>query len=515
MKKIKLKSKHLQMVLFAIVVLFIGGLGGYYISTTHAANNFDTIVGIDSKCLDNHGNLQVNYNKINLWSCNGTGAQQWTVNATATSPGTIVNANGFCLDVDGDLTAAFTKVDLYQCNGTTAQDWIINTTADTIINPHSNLCLDDFSALTTNGNQIDIYPCNGTAAQKWVITQPSISTPPPTTPPPPVKTPPPVTPPPSTTPPPPSTSTSLFTPPSGKTYIGVQSANGNIASFESAAGITTHPAIVGNYTAADGPLTSVLTQYGNLPTNEAVMVSWNVPMTGGQITSGKEDAYLEAQAAAAKAYGKPIFLRPDWEMNGTWYSDYDTAGGTTPAEYVASWQHIYNIFKNAGVTNTTFVWSTNGGDISGEPVSSSWYPGNSYVGWIAVDVYPQFGGSAQNALTGHDEIDSMLEFAAANGKPFMVSEWGPNSTSAYSDSTLAFDTIFANLETTPDTQFSVASVNPSLASDKSDFAGLMYFNFGGAGSHNATDFLLIDHPTGAAAFRTYTVNKSNFLDAIN
>jgi len=107
----------------------------------------------------------VDYNKIDLWKCNGTIAQQWTYNLTSNGTGTITNVDGYCLDVDGAGTSSMTLVDLYQCNSTVAQVWEVNATTGTIINPHSGLCLDDKAASTKNGNQIWIYTCNGTAAK--------------------------------------------------------------------------------------------------------------------------------------------------------------------------------------------------------------------------------------------------------------------------------------------------------------------------------------------------------------
>jgi hypothetical protein len=126
------------------------------------------LTGVDSKCLDNHGNIMVDDNKINLWECNGTGAQRWTVPASTTT-GTIVNSNGYCLDVKDAGTASGTLVQLYHCNQTVAQDWKINSTTGAIVNPHSGLCLDDEHSNTTNGNQIWVYTCNNTDAQKWTL----------------------------------------------------------------------------------------------------------------------------------------------------------------------------------------------------------------------------------------------------------------------------------------------------------------------------------------------------------
>jgi len=54
---------------------------------------------------DHHGN------KIDLWDCNTTSAQQWTV-----VNGALQN-NGKCMDVTGQATTDGTLVELWDCNG--------------------------------------------------------------------------------------------------------------------------------------------------------------------------------------------------------------------------------------------------------------------------------------------------------------------------------------------------------------------------------------------------------------
>lgn len=124
------------------------------------------IKGIASKCVDNQYGRAANGNKIQLYTCNNTNAQKWTVQ----SNGSIMNANGYCLDAQAGGRTAGTHVQLYQCNSTGAQAWKVNTNG-TITNPQSGLCLDDKHSGTADGTQIWLWTCNGTAAQKWTLTQ--------------------------------------------------------------------------------------------------------------------------------------------------------------------------------------------------------------------------------------------------------------------------------------------------------------------------------------------------------
>jgi len=165
-------KSHALVVSFVAVFAIFGGVIALVL--TRAATDSVTIVGIGGMCLDNNRNINANGNKIQLYTCNGTSAQKWTINK---ANNTIVNNNGYCLDVKGAGKTPETLVQLYTCNGTVAQVWKINKDQHTIVNPNSGLCLDDKYAHTTNGNQIWMYGCNGTNAQKWDVTQLSNTTP--------------------------------------------------------------------------------------------------------------------------------------------------------------------------------------------------------------------------------------------------------------------------------------------------------------------------------------------------
>lgn len=121
------------------------------------------IVGIAGMCLDDKYDQQQDGNTIQLYGCNKTAAQTWTL----PGDGTIHLANSnYCLDVFHSGTAPGTTVQLYGCNGTVAQQWVVNGDGS-IENPHAGLCLDDQHSGTSDGNPIWIWTCNGTSAQKW------------------------------------------------------------------------------------------------------------------------------------------------------------------------------------------------------------------------------------------------------------------------------------------------------------------------------------------------------------
>ena len=78
------------------------------------------ITNANGLCLDDRSSSTANGNPIQIYTCNGTGAQQWTVVVA----GSTLHVLGKCLDITGGGTANGTKVQLYDCNNTGAQVWI-------------------------------------------------------------------------------------------------------------------------------------------------------------------------------------------------------------------------------------------------------------------------------------------------------------------------------------------------------------------------------------------------------
>jgi mannan endo-1,4-beta-mannosidase len=104
------------------------------------------------------------------------------------------------------------------------------------------------------------------------------------------------------------------------------------------------------------------------------------------IASGRYDAYLHSYASEVKAFRTQVILSFGHEMNGYWYSWGYTH--TSPAVFVAAWQHIVTVFRSQGTTNVTWLWTVNIiGMPNRIPEPSSWWPGNSYVNWVGIDGY--------------------------------------------------------------------------------------------------------------------------------
>ena len=116
-----------------------------------------------SLCVDDRSAATTDYNPIQIYTCNNTNAQQWTVAANNT-----LQVQGTCMDVDAAGTTDGTLVDLYTCNGTGAQVWVPQP-GGYLVNPNSGKCLDDPSSSTTPGTQLDIWDCNNGSNQAWAL----------------------------------------------------------------------------------------------------------------------------------------------------------------------------------------------------------------------------------------------------------------------------------------------------------------------------------------------------------
>ncbi|MCP2324567.1 glucosylceramidase [Hamadaea flava] len=121
------------------------------------------ITGYGGKCVDVAAANSANGTQVQLYACNGTSAQQWTVGTDGT-----IRALGKCLDVSGGGTANGTKVQIWDCNGSAAQQWTYSAAND-LVNPQANKCLDATGPSSADGTPLQIWACGGTANQKWTL----------------------------------------------------------------------------------------------------------------------------------------------------------------------------------------------------------------------------------------------------------------------------------------------------------------------------------------------------------
>ncbi|MEV6807400.1 RICIN domain-containing protein [Streptomyces sp. NPDC017248] len=119
--------------------------------------------GLAGKCADVAGANPANGTAVQLYDCNGTGAQSWTVGSDGT-----LRALGKCLDVKDNGTADGSAVQLWDCTGGPNQKWTV-TGAHDIVNPQADKCLDVAGNTSANGTRLQIWTCTGGANQKWTV----------------------------------------------------------------------------------------------------------------------------------------------------------------------------------------------------------------------------------------------------------------------------------------------------------------------------------------------------------
>jgi hypothetical protein len=175
--------------------------------------------------------------------------------------------------------------------------------------------------------------------------------------------------------------------------------------------------------------------HGSLP-----LLDWSSEVLGGginqpnyalsKIDAGVYDNFIRQWALGAKAWGHPFFLRFDWEMNGDWQFPWSVQlNGNQPADFVRAWQHVHDLFAQAGASNATWVWCPNVSDPGTVPMAAL-YPGDSYVDWTCLDGYNKESVWVNfNTLLTGKGINWLLNsyqeiLAVAPTKPIMLGETG-------------------------------------------------------------------------------------------
>jgi hypothetical protein len=181
------------------------------------------------------------------------------------------------------------------------------------------------------------------------------------------------------------------------------------------------------------------------------LVTWQPNgYTAPDINNGKADTYITTFANAVKVYPHEVWLRPLHEANGgDWYS-WNVGNSSmlnTDSNVAAAYRHIVTIFRNAGVTNVKWVWTTTSSNSSGgNPTSfAGTYPGDDYVDYISIDGY-NFGtfhtvansGWASSWQTFRQVFAPAYNALAGINKPLFIAEFssselGGNKAQWYRD----------------------------------------------------------------------------------
>ncbi|BCY11741.1 ricin-type beta-trefoil lectin domain protein [Actinoplanes sp. L3-i22] len=119
------------------------------------------ITGLGGKCVDVPSASTTNGTQVQLWTCNASTAQTWTIGSDNT-----VRALGKCLDVNAASTTNGTKVQIYDCNGSAAQQWTAGT--DGTLRSLGK-CLDATGPSSADGTKLQLWDCFAGDNQRWVL----------------------------------------------------------------------------------------------------------------------------------------------------------------------------------------------------------------------------------------------------------------------------------------------------------------------------------------------------------
>ena len=136
------------------------------------------------------------------------------------------------------------------------------------------------------------------------------------------------------------------------------------------------------------------------------------------VAAGKLDKEIDLLLDALEAFGRPAYLRIGYEFEGEW-------NGYEPDDFVASFKRITQRIRDRKLTNIATVWCAAGGSagfVSTERLMS-FYPGNEWVDWWAVDIFSP-------EEIPHPWLDTFYRMADQHKKPVMIGEATPRYVGA-------------------------------------------------------------------------------------
>jgi hypothetical protein len=158
----------------------------------------------------------------------------------------------------------------------------------------------------------------------------------------------------------------------------------------------------------------------------------------GTLAAGASGAYDGHFVTLAKtlvaAHEGDAILRIGWEFDGGIFAWSATTPGAE-ASYATYFRRIVTSMKSVAGGRFKFVWNPDAAAFNDGPYDvTAAYPGNAYVDYIGVDAYdestisPRTGNEAWRETTLPD-LQLAQKFAATEGKPLAIPEWGVALTS--------------------------------------------------------------------------------------
>ncbi len=194
--------------------------------------------------------------------------------------------------------------------------------------------------------------------------------------------------------------------------------------------------------------------YGKLsgPAQVADLVNIETTVNWSQVASGGQDANIKRWANALK--GKNVMVSFSHEPMAKQNSHWGTA-----SSFVAAWKHVVTVFNKQGSTSVKWVWNVTSDSFrvkSSDPqYGAKWYPGDSYVDYVAGEAYNRVG-CGQSNISFASKIKDIFAFANQHNKMFVTAEFASNAFSGRASW--------------------ISAAHAFMDSHKSQIAGAFYYN---------------------------------------
>lgn len=193
---------------------------------------------------------------------------------------------------------------------------------------------------------------------------------------------------------------------------------------------------------------NIISNYGAIPL--VFWSPWDRPDQGwdskpgrfdlNAIIAGQWDEYIDLWATGAREYGKPLFVSWGLEMNGRWFpwsGIFYGAGKPLegckscfegPETFKRAYRHIVDRVRARGAANILWAWHVNNSSDPDEPwnAMAQYYPGSSYVDWLAMTAYGTQFSNTEEWWTFHQAVRVHYKTLSQvdKSKPMMLAEWG-------------------------------------------------------------------------------------------
>lgn len=148
--------------------------------------------------------------------------------------------------------------------------------------------------------------------------------------------------------------------------------------------------------------------------------------------STRHDAIIDSVAKIVREHNAPLFVRPGFEFNGSWF-------GYHQYLYVTAFRKIVDRFRAAGVDSAAYVWCyyPSGAANDFDSINARgalWYPGDEYVDWFGLDLFNasdfdlELPAFVRGTITAKGKSERFLATARLKQKPVLLSETSAKGT---------------------------------------------------------------------------------------